>query len=83
MLLVDINLLASHDPLQPSYSIFQLGHRYCTLAGSTTRNTLFPVTRPGILEEGRSVGARRVATPAELDMQLASSSIVLGCSKME
>ena len=30
----------------------------------TRQNTLFLVTRPGILEEGQSVGAREVATPA-------------------
>ena len=32
--------------------------------GPTRQNTLFPLTRPGILEEPcRSVGARGVATP--------------------
>ena len=31
----------------------------------TRQNTLFPLTRPGILEEGRSVGARGVATPTK------------------
>ena len=46
--------------------------------GPTRQNTLFALTRPGILEEGRSVGARGVATPtkAELDMQLASKLVL-------
>ena len=48
--------------------------------GPTRQNTLFLLIRPGILEEGRSVGARGVATPTklmpELDMQLASKLVL-------
>ena len=42
------------------------------------KNTLFPVTQPGILETCWSVGAWEVATPikTELDMQLASKLVL-------